>query len=145
MPYIGNGVTAGSYRKLSDISSGFNGSATTFQLSVPPGGTAYYVTPTSVYQLLISVNNVIKNPGVDFTLNGSQIVFTTAPTGGQTFFGVLMGDAVNVGTPADGTVTPAKTNFSGLGNYANDAAAATGGVAVGGLYRNGSVIQIRVV
>jgi hypothetical protein len=28
--------------------------------------------------------------------------------------------------------------------YANDAAAATGGVPVGGLYRNGSVVQIRV-
>ena len=28
--------------------------------------------------------------------------------------------------------------------YANDAAAATGGVAIGQLYRNGSVIQIRV-
>jgi hypothetical protein len=29
-------------------------------------------------------------------------------------------------------------------SYANDAAAATGGVAVGQLYRNGSVIQIRI-
>jgi len=32
----------------------------------------------------------------------------------------------------------------GLQNFANDAAAATGSVAVGGLYRNGSVVQIRV-
>ena len=55
-----------------------------------------------------------------------------------------MGDTLNLGTPSDGTVTPAKINFSSLGNYANDAAAAVGGVAVGGLYRNGSVIQIRV-
>lgn len=31
-----------------------------------------------------------------------------------------------------------------LGNYANDAAAAAGGVQVGGLYRNGSVVQVRV-
>lgn len=30
-------------------------------------------------------------------------------------------------------------------NYANDAAAAAGGIPIGGLYRNGSVIQIRVV
>jgi hypothetical protein len=29
-------------------------------------------------------------------------------------------------------------------NYANDAAAAAGGVPVGGVYRNGSVLQIRV-
>ena len=32
-----------------------------------------------------------------------------------------------------------------LGSYANDAAAAAGGVVVGGLYRNGSVMMFRVV
>jgi len=31
-----------------------------------------------------------------------------------------------------------------LGNYANDSAAASGGVPIGGMYRNGSVVQIRV-
>lgn len=105
MSYIGNQPTAGSYRKLTDISVGFNGSTTAFQLSVPPGTSNYYVTPLSPYQLLISVNNVVLNPGVDFTLNGSQIVFTTAPAGGVNFFGILMGDAVNIGAPASGTVT----------------------------------------
>jgi hypothetical protein len=35
-------------------------------------------------------------------------------------------------------------NRSLLGNYANDAAAATGGVAVGQLYRNGSVLMVRM-
>ena len=42
----------------------------------------------------------------------------------------------------------AATNYvkisNGLGNYANDAAAAAGGVPVNGLYRNGSVVMIRV-
>jgi hypothetical protein len=33
----------------------------------------------------------------------------------------------------------------GLDNYANDAAAAVGGIPVNGLYRNGSVVQIRVI
>jgi hypothetical protein len=33
---------------------------------------------------------------------------------------------------------------SALGNYANDAAAAAGGVAVNGVYRNGSVLMVRV-
>lgn len=32
-----------------------------------------------------------------------------------------------------------------LGNYANDAAAAAGGVPVNGIYRNGSVLMVRVV
>lgn len=36
------------------------------------------------------------------------------------------------------------TIMTALGNYANDAAAATGGVAVGGVYRNGSILMIRV-
>lgn len=35
-------------------------------------------------------------------------------------------------------------SLSGLGNYANDAAASAGGVVVNGLYRNGSVLMIRV-
>lgn len=35
-------------------------------------------------------------------------------------------------------------NVSVLSNYANDSAAASGGVPIGGMYRNGSVVQIRV-
>ena len=35
-------------------------------------------------------------------------------------------------------------DLSGLPNFANDAAAATGGVPVGGMYRNGSVLMVRV-
>lgn len=34
--------------------------------------------------------------------------------------------------------------ISSLGNYANDAAAAAGGVPVEGIYRNGSVLMVRV-
>jgi hypothetical protein len=44
-------------------------------------------------------------------------------------------------------IIPAATQISGatLGNFANDAAAAGGGVAVGSLYRNGSIVMVRVV
>lgn len=35
-------------------------------------------------------------------------------------------------------------SVSGLGNYADDAAASAGGVPVGGVYRNGSQLMIRV-
>jgi hypothetical protein len=35
-------------------------------------------------------------------------------------------------------------NIAGLLNAANDGAAATGGVPVGGMYRNGSVLMVRV-
>ena len=155
MTYIGTQIEAGNYRKLTNLASGFNGVTTTFTLSVPPGTSQYYVTPTSTYQLLISVGGIIQQPDTDYTVSTNTITFTTAPTAGLSFFGILMGDALNIGTPSDGTVTNVKVStaaaisnskisFTGLGNYANDAAAAVGGVAVGSLYRNGSVIQVRV-
>lgn len=44
-----------------------------------------------------------------------------------------------LGELPDGPTLQASTS------YANDAAAAAGGVPVGGYYRNGSVVQIRIV
>jgi hypothetical protein len=41
--------------------------------------------------------------------------------------------------------TPSGENLAASPSYANDAAAAAGGVAIGGFYRNGSVVQVRVV
>ena len=38
----------------------------------------------------------------------------------------------------------AAADWSALGDYADDTAAAAGGVAVGQLYRNGSVVMVRV-
>ena len=37
-----------------------------------------------------------------------------------------------------------RTGFSSLSDYADDTAAASGGVAIGELYRNGSVLMVRV-
>jgi len=95
MGYIGVQPARGQYRKLTDISSGFNGSATSFQLSVPPGGVNYYIIPSSPQQLMISVGGIIQNPGVDYTTTGSQIIFTTAPASGLSFFGTFLGDVGN--------------------------------------------------
>lgn len=41
-------------------------------------------------------------------------------------------------------VTPELLNISLLVNAVNDAAAAAAGVSVGGMYRNGSVLMVRV-
>ena len=50
--------------------------------------------------------------------------------------------------PTDGPSTVGCTvtlsALPGSPSYANDAVAAAGGVAVGQLYRNGSVVQVRV-
>jgi hypothetical protein len=42
------------------------------------------------------------------------------------------------------SVSGGALSLTNLGNYANDAAAAAGGVAIGSCYRNGSVVQVRV-
>jgi len=144
MAYIGSAPTVGFVAKLQDITSGFNGSTTTFQLALPPGGSIYYYSPGSDQQLIVSLGGVIQSPGTDYTVSGSQITFTTAPVASLTCFIVALGQSINVGTPGPATVTPSTLNLAGLGNYANDTAAASGGVAINGIYRNGSVLQIRV-
>jgi hypothetical protein len=106
--YIGNEPTVGQWRKLTDISSSFDGVTTTFTTSVPPGTSAYYVTAGSASQLIISLGGVIQEPDVDYTVSTNSITFTTAPASGLSFFGVLCGDALNVGTPGDGSVTTSK-------------------------------------
>jgi hypothetical protein len=102
--YIGNQPTIGQYRKLDDISGSFNGSLTAFTMQV--GSTN--VSAGSVFQLLVSLGGVIQNPGTDFTVSGSTLTFTTAPTSGLDFFGILMGQPLNTATPGDSTVTGAK-------------------------------------
>jgi hypothetical protein len=41
--------------------------------------------------------------------------------------------------------TPNGANLAASASYANDAAAAAGGVPIGGFYRNGSIVMVRVV
>ena len=110
MAYIGTEPTAGQYRKLDNIAGSFNGSTTTFTMQV--GG--QNVSAGSASQLIVSLGGVIQQPGTDYTVSTNSITFTTAPASGLSFFGVLMGDAINVGTPSDGTVTGAKlsSNFN---------------------------------
>lgn len=49
-------------------------------------------------------------------------------------------------TAAQGDITALETatNWAALADYVDDAAAAAGGVPVGALYRNGSVVMVRV-
>lgn len=104
MPYLGASPQVGLVTKLNDINSGFNGVTTTFQLAIPPGGVTNYFTPGSVYALFVQLGGVTQNPGVDYTVSGSQITFTTAPAAGLSCFIIAIGQAINVGVPADGSV-----------------------------------------
>ena len=96
MPYIGNTIRAADdYRLIDDISSSFNGSTTSFALQV--AGSAPVPFPKSPQQVLISVNGVIQEPdptgASGFNLVGTNIVFSSAPTGGHAFFGIIYATA----------------------------------------------------
>jgi hypothetical protein len=106
--YLGTQPAVGQYRKLKNFESSFNGVLTSFQLEVEPGGAAYYVVPGSANQLIVSLGGVIQEPNVDYTVSSSQITFTTAPAAGLNCFIIQCGDALNTGTPGDGTVTTSK-------------------------------------
>ena len=75
MPYIGRDLNRGNYLKLDDISSSFNGSTQTFNLTV--GGSA--VTPGSAFSILVSVGGVIQEPESAYQVNNSEITFANAP------------------------------------------------------------------
>ena len=96
MPYIGNTIRAADdYRLIDDISSSFNGSTTSFALQV--AGSAPVPFPKSPQQVLISVNGVIQEPdptgASGFNLVGTNIVFSSAPTNGHVFFGIIYATA----------------------------------------------------
>ena len=88
MAYIGRGLSTGQYTKLDSISDSFNGSTTSFNLT----RSSTTVTP-SAQNLLISIDGIIQEPLVAFSVTGSVINFSTAPGDGATFFGIMMGDA----------------------------------------------------
>ena len=106
MPYIGKSPEHGNFAELNDVSGSFNGSTTQFALTTRIGGIA--ITPVVESSLLISLDGVIQEPTTDYTVSGTNITFTTAPASTVSFFGVVMGRQLDVGTPSDGTVTQAK-------------------------------------
>ena len=104
MPYIGKEPVRGQNRELDDISGSFNGGTAAFTMQV--GGVN--TSAGSVNQLFISVGGIMQNPGTDFTVSSSTITFTTPPANGLDFWGLIQGDAVDINTPADGSVTSSK-------------------------------------
>lgn len=84
---------------LDDISGSFNNSTTTFNLTV--GSVA--AVPANAQQLEVILGGIQQSPGVDYTISGSTVIFTTAPTSGLTFSGKLLGTALTLNTIAADT------------------------------------------
>ena len=103
MPYIGRAATnAGSVNYLDDISSGFDGSDTTFTCAI--SGTT--ITPGQE-NVFIYLDGVFQDPGSSkaYTISGSTITFTEAPASGTIFTGYVAGEGAYLD---DGTVSTAK-------------------------------------
>ena len=86
MAYIGRQQSSGSFLKLDDISSSFDGSAVRFNLTL--GGAAFF--PGNPYSLMISLGGVIQEPISSFTIIDDQIEFAAAPTSGANFFCIVL-------------------------------------------------------
>ena len=103
MAYVGKAPQTGAYQILDDIASSFTGSTPgPFNLTV--NGTA--VSPGNEANCIISISGVVQDPSA-FTITGSQISFSSNPASSDTFFGTVLGDVFDIGTPTDSTVTAA--------------------------------------
>ena len=100
MPYLGRELTSGNYLKLDDITSQFDGSTTTFQLK--SGGSDFF--PGSSFSLLVSVAGVIQEADSAYQINNNEITFATAPGASDDAFIIVLGLALGIGVPGDGTV-----------------------------------------
>ncbi len=95
--------TISSYSGTGGNSASFNGSAYRFVLSSPG---------LNAEQHIVSINGVIQKPNTGtsqpsegFAIDGSSIIFSSAPVSGADFFIITIGAAVSIGTPSNNTVS----------------------------------------
>ena len=118
-------------REIDDISSGFDGSDTTFTLQI----NGVNIVPSKVQQLIISVGGVMQNPGDDYTVSGSTLTFTNAPLSGLSFVGTILGAALSLNTISAGTVSP--SSFTTTSNYTVGSIKVSGASTIGNFVLTG--------
>jgi len=92
-----------------DISGSFNGSTSTFNITV--GGASY--TRLTAKACLIVLGGIVQEAGIDYTINAGQIIFTTAPVSGLSFEGRHLFGLNGVDTPTSGSVYPSTLSAGG--------------------------------
>ena len=87
---------------ISTLSPAFDGTTQNFTITN---------APTSVQQIILSINGIIQKPNAGtsvpsegFALDGSTVKLSAAPAVGDSYFAIVMGSTVNIGTPSDNTV-----------------------------------------
>ena len=124
--------TLSSYSGTGGNSASFNNNAYRFVLSNPG---------TVAEQHIVSINGVIQKPNSGtsqpsegFAIDGSSIIFSSAPASGADFFIITIGSTVNIGTPSDGTVTASK-----LASGAVETAKIADGAVINSKIANGAI------
>ena len=73
---------------------------------------------------LVSVGGVIQEPESAYQINNDQIIFANAPTAQDSFFCIVLGDAIGINVPGNNTVNGAQMakpfNYDGGLLYLND-------------------------
>ena len=110
MPYLGRDLSQGNYLKLDDISSQFDGSKVSFNLTA--GGSAFF--PGSSMALMVSLGGVLQEAESAYTIDQASIEFASAPTAAQDCFIVVLGTSIGVSVPADASVTMPKLAQSAI-------------------------------
>ena len=113
-------ASTGNIRVLDDISGSFNGSQNTFALT----SSTIALSPPNPQSVIVNLGGVVQDPSDDYTISGSNIIFSTPPTAGLTFSGIVLGVAVPVGiSTADAyyrqiyTPTGVQTSFNFVNGY----------------------------
>ena len=109
-------ITQGSYNtgtintiKLDSLTSSFNGSLTTFNLT----SNSVSVKPANAQSVMISLGGVIQEPTTAYTKNSETgtISFASAPASSTAFFGIVYSRLPqSTTTVSDGAITNAKVN-----------------------------------
>jgi len=99
-------VAQSSSSHIVTLSESFNGSLTDFTMST---------AATDAQSTIVSINGVIQKPNAGtstpaegFAISGNTLKLSNAPATGSTYFVVVLGDTVSIGTPSDNTVSTAK-------------------------------------
>lgn len=103
-------ASASNIKILDDLQTSFNGSTVTFPLT--SNGVA--VLPANAQSLIISLGGVVQEPGTDYTVNTTNITFTTAPEAALSFSGISLGPAVPITYANDGVIYIRNT-YTGAG------------------------------
>ena len=113
---------------ISTLSPAFDGTTQNFTITN---------APTSVQQIILSINGIVQKPNAGsstpsegFALDGSTVKLSAAPAAGDSYFAIVMGSTVNIGTPSDNTVdTDILQNLSVSTGKIQNLAVTTGKIA----------------